>query len=871
MKRIKSIIALIFALPLLCAAQIKVEVQPVVQLGDQFKIVFTMNEKASSFEWEPSEQFKLVWGPQQGSSTSISIINGKTKRQSTYTYTYIIIGEKEGVWTLPAAQAVVSGNTVISKTPTVEVVAGTPVIQAGSQSSGSTQDQARRGASSHSTYLKLTLGKTTLRVGEPVTASLKLYTNEAITGFEDARFPSFQGFWSESTYSPTNIEFTKENVNGQVFDTALLRQWTLIPQQDGTLRIEPAEIICLVREAVSSGDPFFDGFFDNYRTDRKRLLTRELEVNVESLPANAPASFNGAVGSYKIDAYLLPDSLKMHDSASLIVKISGTGNVTMLSAPKVNFPPDSEVYDTKVTDDTAKGTSGSKTFEYPFIPRSYGDFEIPPVEFSYYDPSTGRYVTIASNALPYHVQKSSVASGAGVDGAVVNTPGVHRKEVETLGQDIKYITTRMPHLHNGLYFFVWSPLFFIICALAICLIISVSAYVAVNRRRRADMVGSRKRGASKLAARRLSAAKNFLQKGQQAPYYEELHRALLGYVADKLNLSGADLAKESISTMLLARGVNDDVVNDYIALLDQCEFARYAPESGDTMMKETYEKALAVIFDMDSQIKKAGSSQSKKNGSALAMIVMLLSLGFFSPCADAHDSAGLDSLWNAAVASYGQGDYQAACDDFTGIYMHGLSSVELLTNIADCHFKNDEIGQAILFYERALKLDPSNADARYNLSIAQGYTRDKIEPVPELFVKEFFRNVCYSLSSDTWTVIFLVLFCLVLVCVAVYFLSESKSWRMAGFFIAIVALLVAVWCLCNASHQRSEALSDDNAVMTYSVGVVNSAPAIGAGNTLFEIHEGTKVHIIESLGEWTRISIADGREGWMLTSNLTVI
>lgn len=869
MKRIASIIAIILALPLLCAAQIKVEVQPVVQMGDQFKIVFTMNEKPSSFEWEPSESFKLVWGPQQGSSTSISMINGKTTRQSTYTYTYIIIAQQEGTWTLPAARAVVSGNTVISKTSTVEVVAGVPAVQDNSQGTSSSQSQTRRGSPAPSTYLKLTLAKSTLRVGEPVTASLKLYTNEAITGFEDARFPTFQGFWSESTYSPTNIEFTKENVGGQVFDTALLRQWTLIPQQSGILHVEQAEIICLVREAVSSGDPFFDGFFDNYRTNRKRLMTKDMDIKVSPLPANAPASFNGAVGNYKIDAYLVSDSLKMHDSASLIVKISGTGNVTMLSAPKVNFPPDSEVYDTKVTDNTAKGISGSKTFEYPFIPRSYGDFEIAPVEFSYYDPSTGRYVTIASKALPYHVAKSNLASGVTAEGTVVGVPGVHRKEVETLGMDIRYISTRMPHLHHGMNFLVWSPLFFAALMCMICLAGCIAVYVIVSRKRRADMVGSRKRGASKLAIRRLSLAKNFLQKGQQAPYYEELHKALLGYVADKLNIGGADLAKESIAAMLAVRGVKEDVVSEYIGLLDQCEFARYAPESGDTMMKETYEKALAVISALESQMKKTGSGK----GAAMASIValMMFGLGVAAPSVDAHDAAGLDSLWTAAVIEYAQGDYEAACGDFTGIYLHGVSSAELLTNIADCHFKNGELGQAILFYERALKLDPSNADARYNLGVAQGSVRDKIESVPELYIKQFFRKLCYSLTSNTWTVIFLVLFGLFLACVLVYFLSESKPWRITGFFSGIVALLVAVWCLCNASYQRSAALSDDSGVMTCSVSVVNSAPAVGAGNALFEIHEGTKVHIIETLGEWTRISIADGREGWVLTSNLTVI
>ena len=233
-----------------------------------------------------------------------------------------------------------------------------------------------------------------------------------IAGFEGANFPTFNGFWSQELAAPTNIEFARETYEGQIYNGALLRKFVLIPQQAGRLTIEPAELVCLVNVRVSSGgSSIFDGFFDDYRTVRQKVTSKPVEINVSSLPAGAPASFAGGVGEFSISAKLSKDVIKTHEAASLLVTVSGRGNVSLLEAPKVNFPPDMEVYDTKTSDKVDKGgMSGSKTYEFPFIPRSYGEFEIEPISYTYYDVNAKKYVTLQTQPLAITVEKGNAPS-----------------------------------------------------------------------------------------------------------------------------------------------------------------------------------------------------------------------------------------------------------------------------------------------------------------------------------------------------------------------------------------------------------------------------------------------------------------------------
>ena len=381
MKRLTAALAgLVVSVLAWAQGTIKVEVHDVVGVDERFNVAFVVEGDApSSFEWAPSDDFQLVWGPQKGSSTSVSMINGKVSKSSTTTYTYILLPKKTGTFQLPAATAKVKGGEISSRPFRIEVVSnggtGGSRQTAPSQSQPQSQPQATGEVSSEDIFMRLSLSRRDVVVGEPVTATLKLYQRANIVGFEDAKFPSFNGFWSKETDTPQNVEFRREALGDKIYDAALLRRWVLIPQKSGTLQIDPAEIVCLVNvQTARRGSSIFDSFFeDGYTTIRKRVTTPAVSVRVSQLPAGAPASFSGGVGEYTVTARLSKDSLKTHDAASLLVTVSGKGNISLLEAPKINFPPDFDVYDVKTTPNVDKaGTTGSKTFEYPFIPRSGG-------------------------------------------------------------------------------------------------------------------------------------------------------------------------------------------------------------------------------------------------------------------------------------------------------------------------------------------------------------------------------------------------------------------------------------------------------------------------------------------------------------------
>ena len=881
MKRLSTILALLAVATAVSAqTSIKVQVPNVVALDEQFNISFVIEgENApTDFNWSQGDDFQLVWGPQKGTSTSITIVNGKRTRSSQHTYTYILIPLKAGTFTLPTAVATVKGEKIESVRTTVEVVSGGVSsggnAQSGSSSSGSASQGGSQSRSSSTgeipredLFLRLSLSRTNVVVGEPVTATLKLYQRVNIAGFEDAKFPTFNGFWSQEVQAPTTIDFKRESYNNMIYNTAILRSYVLIPQQAGDITIDPAELVCLVnvRAPSSSSNSIFDSFFqEDYRTIRKRVVSESPKVHVSRLPAGAPASFGGGVGSFSIKTSLSKDSLRTHDAGSLLVTISGNGNVSLLEAPKISFPPDFEVYDVKVTDNTDKSTgrtTGSKTFEYPFIPRSHGSFKLDPVEYSYYDIDAGRYVTLHGDPITLNVARGN-DSDAPQGGQMVQ--GTVRRDVKSLGSDIRFIATKKPSLSRQGSFFVFSGLFW--CLLALLLAAAVAAYLLLRRRaaRRADVVGTRGRAATKMAQKRLAVAQGYLKNNLYTAFYEELHRALLGFISDKLNIDSADMTKENIAASLAAGGVPEALVSEFTGLLDACEFARYAPDAGHDAMNAHYETAVNVISMIDSSMKKKNASAARTTA---VTALLLLAVPFWAFGAQAP----ADSLWEAGAAAYSEGNWEGAASAWGAIEAEGLESPELYYNIGNAYFKSSDYAHAILYYERALKLDPSYSDARFNLEFAKESVQDRIESVPEFFLKTWTRKLGYLFSSDVWAVLFFLFLALALAGGLLFLLGSGGASRRTGFFAGLAALLLALCCLGFSVSQKTAYNRADSAVVTVPVSSVKSTPGAESAKDLFVLHEGTKVRILDEVGGWWNIELSDGRQGWIPASDLELI
>lgn len=877
MKKLFCIVAFLLTAIFQMSAQnvIRVEAPDVVAVNEQFNVTFTIEgEKSpSDFQWSSGDDFQLVWGPQKGSSSSIQIINGKRSSSHQTTFIYILIPKATGTFQLPAATALLSGDRISSTQASIQVVSdGASSSQSSGQNGGKSSGGGQTSStgsgeiSSNDLFMRLSLSRTEVVIGEPITATLKIYQRANVVGFENAKFPTFNGFWSQETYVPNNIEFKRESLDDKIYNTAVLRTYVLIPQQSGTITIDPAELVCLVniRTAPSTSNSLFDSFFqDEYRTIRKRVTTPAVKVKVNPLPAGQPASFGGGVGNFGISARLTTDNLKTHDAASLVITVSGRGNVALLEEPKVNFPPDFEIYDTKTTENTDKsngGTSGSKSFEYPFIPRSHGDFTIEPVEYSYYDVNAGKYVTLRTE--PLHVK---VAKGKGGDSTPVTTvnSGVERKDVKSLADDIRFIFTGKPGLSGSGSFFVGSVFFWILLALMI--LGATSVYLAFRKvaAMRADVAGTKNRRATKMAQKRLKLAGEYLDKNLYTAFYEELHKALIGFVSDKLNMDMSEISKDNIASALTEGGVSEEQTKAFTDLLDACEFARYSPDGGNEAMRSHYDAALKVISSIDSGLKTGGKSLRK----VVTVVTLLLSLGASMNI----QAKGLDSLWTAGVQAYTDGKFSDASAAWTSIEESGQKSAKLYYNLGNAWFKQGNYPKAILNYERALRLDPSYSDARYNLEFTSNFVQDKIEPVPEFILKSVARKVCYVMGSNAWAVIFLVLLAAALVMGLLFLLGSSVGKRRAGFYCGIVLLLLSAGALSFSIWQKSDSVKTDTAIVMSPVSSVKSSPSSGSSKDLFVIHEGTKVTILDEVGTWRNISLADGRQGWIPASDIEII
>ena len=854
---------MVSAIAVYAQTSIQVQSHKVVGVDEQFNVTFVIEgAKPTDFNWAPGDDFALIWGPQQGRSTSVQIINGKRSESSQTTYSYILKPLKTGKFTLARATAKVKGNEIYSDPHVIEVVSSGS--SSASSSSQNTQSQTTRQTSQQGTisdsdlFMRLSLSRTDVVVGEPVVATIKLYQRVNISGFEGASFPSFNGFWSQEIEAPSNIEFQRETYDGQIYNAAVLRKFLIIPQHQGQLKIDPAELVCLVSIRVSSGgNSIFDGFFDDYRNVRKKVVTKPVTVNVAPLPAGAPATFGGGVGEFSISASVSKDSLKTHEAASLVVTVSGKGNVSLLEAPKVSFPPDMEVYDTKVTSNIAPGgMSGTRRYEYPFIPRSHGDFVIEPIKYSYYDVNQKKYVTLETQPIGLKVLKGNETGTS----ATVVTPGLTQKDVRNLDSDIRYINVKDPELTSKGAFLIGSGLFWILVTLLVAVAVALWLFLRRMAARKADIAGTRNRKATKMALKRLQLAGTFLKQNLYTAFYEELHKALLGFISDKLTIPVAELSRDRITEALGEGNVPEEYIKTFISILDACEFARYSPSTGNDAMAAHYTAAADVISAIDSSMK------TKRSASKPAMLALLLIIMPFA--AQAHENVYVDSLWNAANEAYAEGRWDAAVSDYEMISDMGLESAALYCNTGNAYAKSGNVPMAILYYERALKSDPSYEDAVYNLELMNSRIQDRIDPVPEFFLNKWMKDISYLMDSDAWAVVSLVLLGLALAMILLFLLASTVAGRRTGFFTAVVLIVFMGFALGFSVSQKKAYMSADQAIVMRPVVSVKSSPSAEASKDLFILHEGTKVTVLDQVGTWNNISLADGRQGWLPAADM---
>ncbi len=582
----------------------------VVEKDEIFRVVYTADAEIESFTTPTLVGLDLLAGPTSSRMTSTRIINGKRTDSYEVSYTLILRANTTGKVSVSEASATIAGKVFTAKGVEIDVVGNnasasstqTHQGQVTGNAPAASQSSRNRGEiSSEEIFLRLSFSKTKVVKGEPIVATLKLYTRVPVAGFEDIRFPVFNGFWSQELETPQNINFVRENYNNQIYNSAVLRKYMLLPQQTGEITVDPAEMICLIQVRSSGGGrSMFDDFFDSYQTVKKRLTTSAAKIDVRPLPSGAPSSFGGGVGEFSMNVSLNRDSIKAHEAGALMVEITGTGNLNLIETPMVDLPADFEKYDVKSTNNFtngANGMKGKKVFEFPFIPRSEGIFEIPPVEYSYYNISKGKYVTLKSDTLRLKVTQGD----AGMQGGQIMM-GVNKQQVVNLGNDIRYISTSSPRLAKKGAFFMGSPLFYIVIALIAVSYFLADRLLARGAKLRGDVKRTRNRKANKVARMRLKQAQLYMKENLHTPFYEELHKAMLGYVSDKLAIQFAEMQRDTIRETLEQKGAGEENIESFMTLLDDCEMARYSQSGGAGAMAEQYEKAMETISNLENRL-----------------------------------------------------------------------------------------------------------------------------------------------------------------------------------------------------------------------------------------------------------------------------
>ena len=583
-----------------------VDAPKVVGQDEAFRVVFTADGDIDDFTHPQFTGLEVLAGPSQSTMMSSQYINGKASKKVEISYTYIVRPLAEGIAKISAASASIGGKVYTTGEVSVEVVKGA-ASQGGSQqhqgqvTGEAQQRQSASEVSGKDIFLSLAFSKTKVVKGEPIIATLKLYTRVGIAGFEDIKFPVFDGFWSQEIETPQNINFVRENVDGQIYNGAVLRKYVLLPQQTGELAIQPAEMICQVQVMTSPrGRSIFDDFFDQgYQIVKKRVNSGNAKIKVSPLPAGAPASFGQGVGTFSMKVALSRDSVKAHEAGSVIVTVQGTGNLNLIETPKLQLPADFEQYDVKTTNSYsygANGISGSKSFEFPFIPRSEGVFEIPPVEYSYYDIKQGKYVTLKS--APVEVK---VAKGDGVSAGTL-VQGISKQSVATLGEDIRYILQGAAGLGKKGHFFVGSWLFFVLLALLAAVYAVLYWALKKQAKLRGDVVRTRNKKANKVARTRLKLAKSYMEQNLRSPFYEEVHKALLGYISDKLAIQFADMQRDTIKETMEAKKVSEANIAAFLQVLEDCEMARYSFGGDSGEISTQYGKAVEIISALEDEL-----------------------------------------------------------------------------------------------------------------------------------------------------------------------------------------------------------------------------------------------------------------------------
>jgi hypothetical protein len=584
--------------------EVKTDYPSVVSVGQQFSVTYSVNTGGGEFVVPSFDGLTKLMGPQTSYSQSTQIINGKISRQTSYSYIYYLQADKEGTFIIPPAVFTYKNKEYKSEQMRIEVVAGSPSTSSRSSSSsrGSASDNISETIPEGELFVNVYLNRKEVYLGEPILATVKLFTQVDLQGINEIKYPSFNDFLRTDLETEPLTSLEQERINGKVYGTGIIQRFLLYPQVAGNITIDPVQLNVLVHQRTSDPDPFFGDFFSSYQTIPKAISSKPVTIRVKPLPGVRPEKFSGVVGKLDISAKIDKDSIKVNDAVNLKITVSGSGNLKIASAPELKLEPGIEVYDPKVTENlqnSGNGTTGSKTFEYLLIPRHNGEFTIPSVTYSYFDTGTGKYETLHTQEFKFFAEKTNDQSGGGV----TLYSGVTKEDVKYLGKDIRFIKSEPGTFLRKGNVITSRQSFYLSYAVAFAAFFMVIFVRREHIRRNADMSLVKNRKAGRIAGKRLHAASECLKNNQIDKFYEETLKAIWGYLSDKLSIPVSSLTRSNAETALRSRGVDDEKIIHLNNILDTCEYARFAPSASNSEAGKIYDEASQFIKSVENSIR----------------------------------------------------------------------------------------------------------------------------------------------------------------------------------------------------------------------------------------------------------------------------
>ena len=582
---------------------VKAESPSVVNAGEQFTVMWTVNSGGGEFSAPSFNGFYKLMGPETSYSSSTQIINGKMSNETSYSYVYYLQAVKEGKYVLSPATFTLKGKTYSSDSIHIEVVGSTSPKQNTASSTGrnAESDNSDVESAGRDLFVNLSVNRKEIYIGEPIVATVKLYSRVNISGINEIKYPAFNNFLRSDIETPPLTSLHQENINGTIYGSGVVQQFLLYPQITGEITIDPVQLSVLIQKKVKGqSDPFFGDFFSSYQTLPKEIVSKPVTIKIKPLPGIKPVDFSGVVGKLDLKATLNKESVNVNDAVNFKVVLSGNGNLKIASAPVFKLSPDIEVYDPKITDELKNGingTTGQKTFEYLMIPRHYGDFTIPPITYTYFNISTGKYEKISTEE--FHVTAHKVDgqnAGATVYGSV------SKEDVKYLGKDIRFIKSDPGKMEKAGDILFSKQSFYSAYAFSLLAFILILFLRRDYIKRNSDISLVRNRKAGKVAIKRLLSASACLKNEEIDQFYDEILKAIWGYLSDKLSIPVSDLTQNNAIAALTEFGIEEDKIIDLSKILDTCEFARYAPSSSNTEAVSVYEDASRFIKSVENSI-----------------------------------------------------------------------------------------------------------------------------------------------------------------------------------------------------------------------------------------------------------------------------